>query len=656
MSRTKTMRALSLLCLATLGIAGCDGSSTNTTPTYDDPDSVASAIFSILDTNYITLRTDGLFTGYSYTLSSSVGDYSDLTITYAVDESRTSYSTSYQTYTLGAQDFIYIEDDVLYIENGTVPEENSYAVFTAYVTINEEEYSHDFLVSVLQTNLISIEDIVTSSTSGDAVIFRGVYMGSNGKVRSDYGTYSAVFVADGDWAMMLYQVDEDLVSDDWVIGETVLQVVGSYSPYEGLPEVGSISAIDVVTDDTITAPTVATLTGESSLEDVRTTNAINRKYHLEDVQVFSVSTSTGASYDTLTLSLMFTGGDSIDFIDLYLTSRDSDFSILGNATSGDYITLDTWLGYSSGTYQFTYESNVSVTDGELEDGVYLNWDGNPLSTLYTGITYDAFDYNIQTIGYDDETVSWTSSETEVATIDGSTGVITPVAAGTTTITATANADTSVSISTEVTVYNVSQTQSIYGFKTSFASENEDTVQNGDKVAIYGYVDSIASAQYGNFYLVDADGYGVYVYGTDYYGDVGTLSVGQSLVAYGNAYLSDNGNYMELTDAHLILDSTERVTSTTTKWNITTGDDFNSAGFTVFNYGDKVTINGATVNTSGSRISLTLADGTNIASGTYSDDYPDIDAELTYTVEGYAAWYSSSFQINITSITPTEAGD
>lgn len=651
MSRTKTMRALSLLCLATLGIAGCDGSSTNTTPTYDDPDSVASAIFSILDTNYITLRTDGLFTGYSYTLSSSVGDYSDLTITYAVDESRTSYSTSYQTYTLGAQDFIYIENDVLYIENGTVPEENSYAVFTAYVTINEEEYSHDFLVSVLQTNLISIEDIVTSSTSGDAVIFRGVYMGSNGKVRSDYGTYSAVFVADGDWAMMLYQVDEDLVSDDWVIGETVLQVVGSYSPYNGLPEVGSISAIDVVTDDTITAPTVATLTGESSLEDVRTTNAINRKYHLEDVQVFSVSTSTGASYDTLTLSLMFTGGDSIDFIDLYLTSRDSDFSILGNATSGDYITLDTWLGYSSGTYQFTYEANVSVTDGELEDGVYLNWDGTPLSTLYTGITYDAFDYNIQTIGYDDETVSWTSSETEVATIDATTGKITPVAAGTTTITATANADTSVSISTEVTVVDAGEKMTITDFKDGLKDEGD--LEDEDPAIIYGYVDYIYNSSRGYFYLTDADGNGVYVYGVDYYGNVGILTEGQSVIVYGSAVRYDYYGYIEIENTHLALDNTEtRVTSTTDKYSVTSGSDIED--FTMFNYGDKVKITRAKIDTSGSRITITLSDGTNIATGTYSSDFSSYDTSLDYEIEGYLAWYTTSFQINIKSLTALDS--
>lgn len=357
MTNRKTLRALALAALTVLGVAGCDGGeSTSSSPEPVDPEEASTAIFSVLDTLYTTLRTDGLLTGYSYELRDSIDEYEDITVSYSIDYELTEYQGSRLTYTLNAQSMLHLDGNTLYVDEGTIPETDSYALFTGSVTIDEQTFDHHFLVTVNQNTVVSIKYILDEALSDDQVTFRGVWMGTNGVITSGYTTYNAAYVADGEYAMQLYRLESDMIGEDWVIGETVLEVVGTYSPYNGLPEVGSITSVMEVEDDSIETPVTLNFTSETNVGEL-TSYDINRSVHVENVEVASIDRTN--TYGNLSVYLKFADNDS--FL-LYMDSRYNDVDpwAAGSVDAGDIISFDTFIGWSSNAFQLIYYSNLVV--------------------------------------------------------------------------------------------------------------------------------------------------------------------------------------------------------------------------------------------------------------------------------------------------------
>ena len=125
--------------------------------------------------------------------------------------------------------------------------------------------------------------------------------------------------------------------------------------------------------------------------------------------------------------------------------------------SADTYTLTATVG--SGTYTFS-KSGIAFENGKYYD-IRVPMNAKKLSSISLNKTSASLliggtvtlsvssSYPLDAV---DKTVSWSSSNTSVATVNASTGVVTAVAAGTATITATANDGSGTTATCSVTVY------------------------------------------------------------------------------------------------------------------------------------------------------------------------------------------------------------
>jgi len=131
---------------------------------------------------------------------------------------------------------------------------------------------------------------------------------------------------------------------------------------------------------------------------------------------------------------------------------------LRNENAGaDKYTLTATVG--SGTYTFS-KSGIAFENGKYYD-IRVPMNAKKLSSISLNKTSASLliggtvtlsvssSYPLDAV---DKTVSWSSSNTSVATVNASTGVVTAVAAGTATITATANDGSNTTATCSVTVY------------------------------------------------------------------------------------------------------------------------------------------------------------------------------------------------------------
>lgn len=371
----KAAKLLSVVALGLVSLTSCAGqtgesavdssvTSSVTSSVAPTPESISEAIFGTLEGLYSwKTPSDSLLIGKSYSLTASLADFSDYTVTYSVDSTKTEYKSSIISYTLGAQKLLSVKGTSLTLAYDEFDSANPYAAFTGTVTIDGEEYSHDFLICVSEPEAVSIKDI-TKQSNGDIIKFTGYWQGTNGVLNADFNDYNACFVGDGTSSIMLYQVKANLLDlENYKLNETVLEVVGTYSPYNGLPEV-KVSSIKTLTAEeaaeyNLTVPTVPVINAENP-DYTFAESDINRFFEIENAVVTDVESD---SYKNLSIS--FTVGEGTVSYFMYLDSRYYDSKTFDAASlkTGDKFSAGTWLSYNSSktpAYRFNYLSSFSI--------------------------------------------------------------------------------------------------------------------------------------------------------------------------------------------------------------------------------------------------------------------------------------------------------
>ncbi len=645
MFKRNSVKALSLLAFVGLGLVACNGNGNN------GGQETADGLFGTLNASYSNLVTNGILAGRRANLMTSSALYEGLTISYTVDQSKTTFANAAATFTLGAQNLASIDGDQLVIANAEFDRDNPYCAFTASVTIDDEVYTRDYLVMVIPNDLDDIADI-TSMTSGATVNFVGYWMGTNGVLSEQYQDYNAAFVAVGDDAMMLYQLDGAYVTDNLVVGETLVQVTGTYSPYNGLPEVKVTDFAVLDPDDTYAKPIDVVLADgyEPSTGD------INRRFYIEDGLVSKVSTNEKGN---VTVDFTVGGGDTP--YQLYLDSRYNNLegNKVGELRVGDTFTTYTYLSYNSSLntpYQFNYLDEFTFEHNEVTE-VSVAVSGSNYD-IYAAEGFNALSFAAEvTLPADktDATVTWSSSDSKVATVDAE-GHVTGVGAGKATITATSNADNTKSDSVEVTVKAAPAVQTIDEAKAALRAAHETADKSRTDIAFTGKVSHVVNSKYGNLYVTDENGDGMYIYGTDNYSTAG-VEQGDMVTVMGPAVL-DSSYGLEMMDVLIALDE-DAADITVSPKVINSTTDFAALDF--ISAGDFLRINNVTkIDLSGERAILTLTDGQTINTSSYSDskefeNLPTLGAGQTYTLDCYVTCFNAKPQVkDIVSVTANPA--
>ena len=629
MFKKNVLKLAVLLSFGTVGLAACQPSTSISTSVEMTAEQKAKVIFSSVGSSYGTLATTGISSDNEVTLIDSVVDYPEATISYSVDASKTEFKTAAASFKLGCQNLLNIDGNKLTIKAGEIDKTNHYAAFTATVTIDGQSFTNDYLVSVLETKTMKIANLVKNGKKGDVVQLRGIYMGHNPTVNSNL--YNAVYIADGSDYMMLYKVSPDMLKG-LEEGKSVVEVSGTYSPYNGLPEVGTITSIKTVTDSSIAAPKTIELAADTKLENAN----INARVHIADAVVESVNVG---DYDNTTIT--FKIGETTVPYSLYLDSRYNDISSYKTLKKGDKLpTIYSFVGINSGKIQLTYAipdagavTEVSISAKADQDIAFV---GGYAVKLTAEVTAPAGA---------DKTVSWTSSDEKIATVavaeDGSV-TVTGKAAGSVTLTATANADKTKTATVQLTVADPAS-QTIEAAKADLKKDHTSADGSNTAIKVKGYITKVVNSKYGNFYLNDADGKGVYVYGTNLGLDL--VKEGASVEVRGIATL-DTSYGLELVDAEVFTDADKTVTSSAPA-TYSTADSFNALGFV--DAGDYVKITNVTSLNLDSRITLNLADGTistNIKNteSALKGIAATPEAGKTYTITCYVSCYKAKVQL------------
>ena len=206
-------------------------------------------------------------------------------------------------------------------------------------------------------------------------------------------------------------------------------------------------------------------TGSNVTIGLRTENATANWIAIDNVQLFWYGTEilpTKISTSTSTLNLDLTSAQYLDYsFEPSNTTNQSvavtidDLSIAGCSIyeSGKYIYV--W-GNAGGNTMLTIASKakpsvkvtIPITVREPATGIKLN---KTYATMGIGTTTTLTASLLPSNATDDPTVTWTSSNTTVATVDASTGVVTAKKAGQATITATLKANTSLTATCSISV-------------------------------------------------------------------------------------------------------------------------------------------------------------------------------------------------------------
>lgn len=646
MFKRNSVKALSLLAFVGLGLVACNGNGNN------GGQETADGLFGTLNASYSNLVTNGILAGRRADLMTSSVLYEGLTISYTVDQSKTTFANAAATFTLGAQNLASIDGDQLVIANAEFDRDNPYCAFTASVTIDDEVYTRDYLVMVIPNDLDDIADI-TSMTSGATVNFVGYWMGTNGVLSEQFRDYNAAFVAVGDDAMMLYQLDGAFVTDDLVVGDTLVQVTGTYSPYNGLPEVKVTDFVAIDPDDSYAKPVDVVLNAENN--DYELVEAdINRRFKIEGATV--TDKTVDSQFGNITIDFTVGGGETEYTI--YLDSRYNDLE--GNNISdlqvGDTFSTYTWLSYNSGSYRFNYLEDFSFQHNEVTE-VTVSIAGRNYD-IYTADRFNSLSFTADvTLPADktDATVTWSSSNSKVATVDAQ-GHVTGLTAGEATITATSNADKTKTDTIKVTVKAAPAVQTIDEAKAALRAAHETADKSKTDIAFTGKVSYVVNSKYGNLYVTDENGDGMYVYGTENYSAAG-VEQGDMVTVMGPAVL-DSSYGLEMMDVLIAVDE-DAADITVSPKVINSTTDFAALDFV--SAGDFLRINNVTkIDLSGDRAILTLTDGQTINTSSYSDSkefekLPTLGAGQTYTLDCYVTCFNAKPQVkDIVSITANPA--
>lgn len=172
------------------------------------------------------------------------------------------------------------------------------------------------------------------------------------------------------------------------------------------------------------------------------------------------------------------------------------YTLTATVGSGTYTFSKSGITFENGKY---YDIRVPMNAKKLS---YINLNKTSANLFIGGTVTLSVSYSSPSDAVD-KTVSWSSSNTSVATVNASTGVVTAVAAGTATITATANDGSGTTATCSVTVYpegtivwDSSNISDLYvsGTYSSYTKEGIKLSANADDINAswnYGYNSGIS---------------------------------------------------------------------------------------------------------------------------------------------------------------------
>ena len=183
--------------------------------------------------------------------------------------------------------------------------------------------------------------------------------------------------------------------------------------------------------------------------------------------VVSLSGSvTGQTYAIGQYTAPATAHGTITFSPESPIAEDATVTLTATPSEGYTFTANSWVIYKESAGDFVVDNSITVTENQFTMPAYAIYvDGTFTAIAVTGVTLNK---STASIGVGDtetlsatiaptnalnKTVTWTSDNTSVATVNAATGVVTGVAVGSATITAT-TADGSFTATCDVTVENV----------------------------------------------------------------------------------------------------------------------------------------------------------------------------------------------------------
>ncbi len=241
---------------------------------------------------------------------------------------------------------------------------------------------------------------------------------------------------------------------------------------------------------TVQMPTKDNVTVNSLTFSVHS-SAENSAKGTTDSSSISKTEISSPSINTTDTTFTFSNTENADWENKYYSFN---FSVTNSTKNNKYVFFV--------KAEFYKESNPDahvVTITSADDNVELK-DGNTLVMTATCAQGDD--------------VKWSSGDTSIATIDESTGVLTPVNVGSVVITATCSTDSTATATKTITVW---KEPDVITSKT--VADVAALATGEDKTKLYevtGYISTFVGTAYGNFYLKDTSstsGAALYIHGS-----------------------------------------------------------------------------------------------------------------------------------------------
>lgn len=207
--------------------------------------------------------------------------------------------------------------------------------------------------SIDTDGVIKLADVLALE-NGAEFTSRAVYMGGSDMVNEQYGTYNAIYVADGATPYLLYRMDADLLPADAVIGETVFEFEGTVANYTNDDDVTthecSVQSLKVVEDDSVLPGVELVLDADHQVEI--TEENINKK-----VAVTGGVVTTKTSDNFGNININFTVGEGSYKIKIDSRYGRTDTDELTALKAGDTFNCKTFISAN----QFEYAEGLTIT-------------------------------------------------------------------------------------------------------------------------------------------------------------------------------------------------------------------------------------------------------------------------------------------------------
>lgn len=331
--------------------------------------------------------------------------------------------------------------------------------------------------------------------------------------------YSGVYVQDGEYSMMLYagQLDANWFGSNMKIGSDIY-VKGTLAPYNGLNEVKPTEMRLIEEGEyTVAEPTAIEITGDNFNKD-DLAGMDGRLFTAKDLTYVSGKITSVTEHADINFTAKNSKGEDVavplrvnyHIGENAMTELKEIFDGLTAGAVVDMTGVISWYNVPQLTPQFIDGKTPAqcITVHEQANPETFEIAGVP-ETFSVGQTVN-LSINATPAGAN-ASATWTSSNPEIAKVEG--GLVTALAEGTTTITATSTVVPSVSASVELTV-SPFVGEPAYKLVSSIDEILNDEAANKTQIYILNGAQAVdvKSDQYGNMYFVNGDSK-VQVYGS-----------------------------------------------------------------------------------------------------------------------------------------------